>query len=171
MMTIVMVWLLYLVSLAQPKLTKLASVLCVFVCVGKLDDDNDDEDVEEEDAILELKQITHKGSVNRIRVSDWLRFGFITDLFSHFCLQAMPQRPHIVCTMSENCRAYIYDISKHLRALDSSTAGKLKSVAPLQESSAHNAEGFGLAWNPGAEGVYVPPGTIVYITTLKGIWQ
>lgn len=95
-----------------------------------MDDEEDIDDDEEfdEEAQLETQAIEHEGGVNRIR--------------------AMPQRSNIVASWSELGKVHIFDLSKHIKALDMPAAKKLKSPGALFSFAGHKTEGFALDWSP-----------------------
>lgn len=94
-----------------------------------MDDEEDVDDDEEfdEDAALETQAIDHDGGVNRLR--------------------AMPQRTNIVATLSDTKKAHIFDISRHIKALDYPSATKLKSPGAMFTFEGHTDEGFALDWS------------------------
>ena len=95
-----------------------------------MDDEEDLDDDEEfdEEAQLETQAVEHDGGVNRLR--------------------AMPQKTNIVATLSDTKKAHIFDLAKHIKALDLPSATKLKSPSPLFSFSGHADEGFALDWSP-----------------------
>lgn len=94
-----------------------------------MDDEEDPDDDEEydEEAQLETQWIDHEGGVNRLR--------------------AMPQRSNIVASWSETGKVHVFDLSKHINALDMPSSKKLKSPAPLYSFTGHKTEGFALDWS------------------------
>lgn len=72
-----------------------------------------------------VQKIDHKGEVNKARYQ--------------------PQNPNIIATMCTDGRVMIWDRSKH----PSQPTG---SVNPQMELLGHEAEGFGLSWNPHVAG-------------------
>lgn len=93
------------------------------------DEEDPDEDEEfDEDAQLETQAIDHEGGVNRLR--------------------AMPQRSNIVASWSDTGKVHVFDLSKHIKALDMPQAKKLKSPAALFSYTGHKTEGYALDWSP-----------------------
>jgi histone-binding protein RBBP4 len=72
-----------------------------------------------------VQKIDHKGEVNKARYQ--------------------PQNPNIIATMCTDGRVMIWDRSKH-PSLPTGT------VNPQMELLGHEAEGFGLSWNPHVAG-------------------
>ncbi|KAL7754300.1 Ribosome assembly protein rrb1 [Sorochytrium milnesiophthora] len=108
------------------------------LCKTKHDDevlsnasDSDDEDNVDEDPILEHRTIKHRGGVNRIRAM-------------HARDTKLPQ---LVATWAETGKVHIYDISDHIRSLN--TPGFMASAdrKPLWTSKNHKTEGFSMDWS------------------------
>lgn len=121
-----------------------------------MDDEEPDEDIDyDEEALLESNAIDHDGGVNRLR--------------------AMPQKTNIIATLSETKKAHVFDLSKHIKALDVPSATKLKSPAPLFTFSGHHDEGFALDWSPVAAGRLATgdcaAGLYVWNMTQAGSWE
>lgn len=99
----------------------------------KPEEDSEDSDLSElsvEDPVLEYKSISHQlGCFTRIR--------------------SMPQKPHIVGTMVDNGEACIWDLKKHINALDNPAANsKLKkNPKPIYRFPDHNSEGWAIDWS------------------------
>eukprot|EP01114_Cavostelium_apophysatum_P002913 TRINITY_DN1261_c0_g1_i1.p1 TRINITY_DN1261_c0_g1~~TRINITY_DN1261_c0_g1_i1.p1 ORF type:complete len:515 (+),score=163.41 TRINITY_DN1261_c0_g1_i1:163-1707(+) len=98
----------------------------------KQDDQSDEEDDSDEegddDPELEMRSINHPGAVNRVR--------------------CMPQEPHVVATWSDRGSVYLWDINKHVKALDAPPSQKLKTPAPILKHAHHAVEGYALDWSP-----------------------
>lgn len=94
-----------------------------------MDDEEDADDDEEfdEEAQLETQAIDHEGGVNRIR--------------------AMPQRTNIVASMADTGKVHIFDLAKHIKALDFPSATKLKTPSAMFSFTGHTTEGFALDWS------------------------
>lgn len=75
-----------------------------------------------------VQKIFHKGEVNKARY--------------------MPQNPDILASLSSDTNVYIYDRTRH--PLTPPVVGK--PLDPDVTLSLHKSEGFGLSWNPNAEG-------------------
>ncbi|KAJ3007815.1 ribosome biosynthesis protein rrb1 [Thoreauomyces humboldtii] len=95
---------------------------------GDEDEDDDDEDLDE-DPILETRQIPHFGGVNRIRV--------------------MPHsESHIVATWADTGKVHVYDLTEHVRSLDTPGLVPARAPAPLYTVSNHGRdEGYALDWS------------------------
>jgi histone-binding protein RBBP4 len=74
------------------------------------------------------QQMVHEGEVNRARY--------------------MPQNPNIIASKSPAKDVFIFDRTKHASRPD-----KTAPFAPDMRLSGHQAEGYGLAWNPVTEGL------------------
>ncbi|KAI9093723.1 WD40-repeat-containing domain protein [Phlyctochytrium arcticum] len=91
-------------------------------------DDDDDDDLDE-DPILESRTIPHMGGVNRLRM--------------------MPHpESHIAATWSDTGKVHIWDLSEHVRALDTPGLVPPRNPSPLYTVQNHGkTEGYGLAWS------------------------
>eukprot|EP00484_Ammonia_sp_Unknown_P021880 CAMPEP_0197029354 /NCGR_PEP_ID=MMETSP1384-20130603/8812_1 /TAXON_ID=29189 /ORGANISM="Ammonia sp." /LENGTH=663 /DNA_ID=CAMNT_0042458497 /DNA_START=95 /DNA_END=2086 /DNA_ORIENTATION=- len=107
----------------------------------KYDDDKDDENEEkdaefenitDEDAVLQSRDIHHPAIVNRIRNK-----------------RVVNSEKHFVAAMSADCNLYIYDGTQHILSLDglSDNLEMVKPDLPPMTKSLHSDEGYGLAWN------------------------
>lgn len=92
-----------------------------------MDDEGDYEGEFDEEAHLETRSIYHQGVVNRIR--------------------AMPQRSNIVAAMSDTSKVLIFDLAKHLNALELPSEIHLETPDPLFSFAGHTTEGFALNWS------------------------
>lgn len=92
------------------------------------EEDLDDDEQFDEEAQLEKQAIDHDGGVNRIR--------------------AMPHKTNIIATLSDTKKMHIFDLAKHIKALDVPSASKLKTPAPLYTFTGHTMEGYALDWSP-----------------------
>lgn len=105
------------------------------LCKTKHDDDEEDDassddDGEEDDPIMEHRWVSHPGAVNRVR--------------------SMTQKPGIVASWSEMGLVHIWNLQKHVHALD--TPGtKVANVSSVM-SYKHSNEGFALDWSKLTEG-------------------
>jgi len=94
------------------------------------DEDEDDEDDEcEDDPIVEMKTITHSGAINRIRT---VQFG---------------DKLH-AATWSDEGVVKIYDLTKHLEALDVPGTSTDPNLKPEFTNRSHTTEGFAMDWSP-----------------------
>lgn len=101
-------------------------------------DDSDDDNFSDEDPVVNVEAIPHKGTINRIRVC--------------------PQLPNLVSTWSELGKVSMWDISEsinHLntdqgnsKALKPSNLAKKSTVKPKYTYDGHLDEGFSMDWNP-----------------------
>ncbi|KAF7456948.1 WD domain, G-beta repeat-containing protein [Cryptosporidium felis] len=109
--------------------------------ISSLDSDSDDSDSEsflDEDPIVNVEAIPHKGTVNRIRVC--------------------PQLPNLVSTWSELGKVSMWDISDSINALNMeqgsskslkpSSLAKKSAIKPKFTYNDHLDEGFSMDWNP-----------------------
>ncbi|KAJ3362372.1 ribosome biosynthesis protein rrb1 [Allomyces javanicus] len=108
------------------------------LCKTKYDDDEDsgnesDDDIEE-DPILEHRSVRVRGGINRVRV-----------------MPSANPATQIVAAWNEMGHVDVYDLSQHVRALD--TPGVVVSAdhAPLHKIS-HKDEGFAMDWSSKVEG-------------------
>lgn len=63
----------------------------------------------------------------------------------------MPQQPEVVAAWAETGQVRLFNIKKHLKALDTPGAF-VASTPPIYECTAHKTEGFALDWSPCTEG-------------------
>ncbi|CAM8901955.1 unnamed protein product [Rhodiola kirilowii] len=98
------------------------------------DEDTDDEANGSKDPILQLRQISHEGCVNRIR--------------------SMTQSPHICASWADSGHVQIWDLSSQLNALAESDmssnqgTSSIQNHAPLLKFSGHKVEGYAIDWSP-----------------------
>ncbi|KAI9184432.1 Ribosome assembly protein rrb1 [Blastocladiella emersonii ATCC 22665] len=110
----------------------------------KYDDIEDPEDVSDDEAdddmdpILEHKILKHPGGVNRIRAMP----------------TTTPGAPNIIAVWSDQRVVNLYDISTHVRSLDTPGLVAPTKVDPLFKVQ-HRAEGFAMDWSKVAEGSLV----------------
>ncbi|KAJ3300769.1 ribosome biosynthesis protein rrb1 [Borealophlyctis nickersoniae] len=92
-------------------------------------DDDDDDDLDE-DPILESRTVAHFGGINRVRV--------------------MPHtESHIVAAWSETGDVNIFDLTQHVRSLDTPGLIPPRDPAPIYTVKRHGkTEGYGLDWSP-----------------------
>ncbi|KAJ1605029.1 WD repeat protein, partial [Cryptosporidium canis] len=101
-------------------------------------DDSDDDNYADEDPIVNVEAIPHKGTINRIRVC--------------------PQLPNLVSTWSELGKVSMWDISESINSLNTdkgsskllkpSDLAKKSKVKPKFTYDGHLDEGFSMDWNP-----------------------
>jgi len=97
----------------------------------KHDEDSDDSDDEasggDEDAKIVYKSLRHNGCINR--------------------LKAMPQFPHIISTWSETSNVHIWNVKKHIDALDNAAISAPANPGPTCTLKQHRTEGFAMDWS------------------------
>ena len=100
------------------------------------DDDDDDDDAADDDPVLAHASVPHPGTVNRVR--------------------AMPQRPSIVASWSEDGRVRVFDMSGQLASLDPpqrlGSASVPRRDKPIFTFAGHRDEGYALDWSSVAPG-------------------
>ncbi|KAJ3170239.1 ribosome biosynthesis protein rrb1 [Geranomyces variabilis] len=94
---------------------------------GDGEEDDEDEDLDE-DPILESRTVPHAGGVNRIRV--------------------MPHpESHIVATWADTGKVHIWDLTDHVRSLDTPGLVPSRNPSPIYTVSNHRNEGYALDWS------------------------
>ncbi|TRY52083.1 Histone-binding protein RBBP4 N-terminal domain/WD40 repeat [Cryptosporidium tyzzeri] len=101
-------------------------------------DDSDDDNFADEDPIVNVGAIPHKGTINRIRVC--------------------PQLPNLVSTWSELGKVCMWDITESINNLNTdhlnsktlkpSNLAKKSTIKPKFSYDGHLDEGFSMDWNP-----------------------
>ncbi|KAF7806717.1 glutamate-rich WD repeat-containing protein 1 [Senna tora] len=98
------------------------------------EDDSEDEDPDSSRSpILQLRKVTHEGSINRIR--------------------SMTQTPHICAAWADTGYVQVWDFSSHLNALaESETEGVQGAAAVFNQDPLakfkHKDEGYAIDWSP-----------------------
>lgn len=97
------------------------------------DSESDDDDALDEDPILDHRSVSHSGGVNRIR--------------------RMPHpEAHVCATMADTGKTHIYDLTSHVRALN--TPGAIPTnEKPLHTITSHGkTEGYAIDWSTKQQG-------------------
>ncbi|KAI9219781.1 WD40-repeat-containing domain protein [Blastocladiella britannica] len=114
------------------------------------DDDQSDDDEIDVDPVLEHRSFKHPGGVNRVRAMP----------------TTAPNAPHIVAVWSDQRKVGIYDMTTHVRSLDTPGLVAPTKVEPLFKVE-HKQEGFAMDWSRKQEGHLVTgdcDNTIKYTT-------
>lgn len=100
------------------------------------DDEENDDDDEDGDPVLESRNISHFGGINRIR--------------------SMPQMSNVVATWADTSDVHLYDVSNQLNSLNRKPAPGMNSKqTPIQTFKGHPEEGYGMDWSPVAKGNFL----------------
>ncbi|OMH78574.1 Ribosome assembly protein rrb1 [Zancudomyces culisetae] len=99
---------------------------------GKEQDENDDDEMDEdldEDPVVQVRTMKHRGGVNRVRVKQ----SYDSPLGA---------------TWSDEGKVYIWDLKEQLNSLETSTYNlQAKAREPVYTVSTHDVEGFALDWH------------------------
>ncbi|ANB12916.1 Rrb1p [Sugiyamaella lignohabitans] len=113
---------------------KLSSLCKTLVKDDDEEDDEDDDNDEDSDPILESKSLPTQYTTNRIRINP----------------HAKKTGEYLTASMSESGDVYVWDISPHLRALDTPGTTITKQMnRPVHTIQVHGrVEGYALDWSP-----------------------